>query len=76
MYPNRLTGLGLSIKQRTRIASTDLSPLEEVFGLTLLSYTRCNIPGRYLRELGNYSSTYARAWVSEKCAWVYLAIYV
>ena len=76
MYRNRLTGLGLSVKQRTRITPTDLSPLEEAFGLSYATYTRCNMPGRYIRVLGNYSSNYARAWVSKKRSCVDISIYV
>ena len=37
MYLNHLTKLALFINKRTTITSSGLSPLEDVFGLTLLT---------------------------------------
>ena len=51
MYLNHLTKLALFINKRTTITSSGLSPLEEVFGLSYTTYSRCNLPGRYLRLL-------------------------
>ena len=48
MYRNRLTRLTLSIKQRTRITPTGLSPLEEVFGLALITLAAISLEVIYM----------------------------